>query len=55
MHFVIFPTLPESSIYLQMTSTFLFSACMLLWVLASAKDPGFLKKDKNLEFLDLLE
>jgi hypothetical protein len=55
LHFLIFPSLPESSKDLQMTCTILFVACMFLWVLASSKDPGYLKRDSNLEFLDLLE
>ena len=40
---------------LKHTTTSLFGLCLILWLTAWMRDPGYINKDPQLDFLDLLD
>ncbi|CDW73662.1 dhhc zinc finger domain containing protein [Stylonychia lemnae] len=51
----VYPHLQKDQDWQLYSNSSLFVACMILWVVAWLKNPGYLEKDKDIQFMDLLE
>lgn len=54
LYFYLYPSINDDYNYLKLASSFLFFLSMALWLGAWLKDPGYIEKDPQFDFIDLL-
>ena len=55
MHVYIYPFLYEEQSYIKPVCDILFSSTMILWIICCLRNPGYIEKDHQLDFLELLD